>query len=294
MELAPASTDRSGRPTPRTLVSTRERPRRRGPALRRPPQRRPPPWPDPSTLLSPAGASVHPVDQAEGALIAQWQRARRRLDPRAPELAAFLLEANASLLQRTARHRARRLEPDDIAQSARVGLLTALSRFRPDRGVPFGPYAIHWIRKEVQRTVAAGDHQIAVPAHRLGDLAVIRRSDQADAGADLRRTVERHLSRATSDGLRTVLAVVPAGRATEAVEDASTIDLIEWQLAITRALGELPPRAAAAVRLRHGLGDGQPKTLRQIAGRLGISDHTVRSDLARAHQQLARLLAGGR
>lgn len=274
-------------------MSTRERPRRRRqPALRRPPQRRPPTGPDPDKLIRSAPVPEDPVARAEGVLIAQWQRAHRCSDPRAPDLVTFLLEANASLLQRTARHRARRLESDDIAQAARVGLLTALARFRPGGGAPFGPYAIHWIRKEVQRTVAAGDYPIAVPAHRLGDLALIRRAGQANPEqADGQVTVDLHMSEETATGLRAVLTVVPADQAPEPVEETSTIDRIEWQLAITRALGELPPRAACAVRLRYGLHDGHPKTLRQIAAQLGISDYTVRSDLARAHQQLSRHLA---
>ena len=232
------------------------------------------------------------VSAAEGALIGEWQRRRRVGDPSAGELAQFLIEANRSLLARTWRRRARRLDRSDLDQAAHLGLLTALERFRPGRGVPFGPYALTWIRKEKQRTVAAGDFPIAVPSHRLADLDRAGRSDAVHrARTDAQLAAELQISRATAAGLRTVVTMRPPDAVSEPIDPADEIAQAELRIAVAEALTHLTPREVRVVELRYGLRDGRLRTLRQVAAELGVSDFTVRADLARAHERLARRLA---
>ena len=42
-------------------------------------------------------------------------------------------------------------ERDDCIQAGMLGLIRAVQKFDPDKGVEFSTYAIHWIRKEVNR-----------------------------------------------------------------------------------------------------------------------------------------------
>lgn len=233
------------------------------------------------------------VERAESSLIEQWQSTQRRGDapPSASGLVEFLIEANMSLLVRTTWRRARQLDRADLEQAARVGLLEALRRFRTGRGAPFGPYAITWIRKEQQRTVASGDHPIAVPPHRLGDLAAVRHATQSPAQTDAEIAAALELSPQAVAGLRQVLAITPPTHLADHAHKADIIGEAEMRLTIEAALSKMPARTAEIVRLRYGLHDGEPRTLRKIAANLGVSDHTVRSELARAHRHLARHLA---
>lgn len=233
------------------------------------------------------------VERAESSLIEQWQSMQRRGDapPSASGLVEFLIEANMSLLVRTTWRRARQLDRADLEQAARVGLLEALWRFRTGRGAPFGPYAITWIRKEQQRTVASGDHPIAVPAHRLGDLAAVRHATQSPAQTDAEIAAALELSPQAVAGLRQVLAITPPNHLTDHADKADIIGEAERRLTIEAALSKVPARTAEIVRLRYGLRDGEPRTLREIAASLRVSDHTVRSELARAHRHLTRHLA---
>src|SRR5258708_5517020 len=80
-------------------------------------------------------------------LFERWQRDK---DPRAREsLVELYLPLARSL---AARYRGRGREPfDDLLQVASLGLLKALDRFDPDRGVAFSSYAVPTILGELRR-----------------------------------------------------------------------------------------------------------------------------------------------
>ena len=45
---------------------------------------------------------------------------------------------------------------DEAAQVAAIGLLVALEKYDPDRGVPFWPFAVPWVRSELELWVGHG------------------------------------------------------------------------------------------------------------------------------------------
>src|SRR5437870_12835301 len=63
-----------------------------------------------------------------------------------------LVEAHLGLAEYLARRFSNRGEPlDDLVQVASVGLLKAVDRFEPDRGVEFSTYATHTVVGELKR-----------------------------------------------------------------------------------------------------------------------------------------------
>jgi RNA polymerase sigma-B factor len=69
-----------------------------------------------------------------------------------PELRAALVERYLPLARSIARRYARGAEPlEDLVQVASVGLLKALERFDPERGVAFSSFAVPTIAGEVRR-----------------------------------------------------------------------------------------------------------------------------------------------
>jgi RNA polymerase sigma-B factor len=69
-----------------------------------------------------------------------------------PQLREALVERYLPLARSIARRYARGAEPlDDLVQVASVGLLKALDRYSPDRGVAFSSYAVPTIAGEVRR-----------------------------------------------------------------------------------------------------------------------------------------------
>jgi RNA polymerase sigma-B factor len=235
---------------------------------------------------------VGAVQAAEAELITQFQRARYFDLPEAAEMADFLVRSNASLVRRAVRReRTRRVDVAELEQAATVGLLVALRRFRPVAGAPFAAYAHHWMRKELQRCVAAAGFGLAVPANRAGLLrgAAAQLSEKPgleDAGL----ASAMHVSTATAAGLRTVLEVHSLAAGQEAsVPD--TVDGVVNRAGVDAALQRLDPMTRAIVRMRYGFDGAGSRSHRQIARLLGISDFTVRHRLRKAHDVLRRLLS---
>ena len=231
------------------------------------------------------------VELAEAALIARWQLARLSNDAAAARQEAdFLVRVNRSLVGRAVRrYRLFRLSREDLVQAGQLGLLQALERFDPARG-RFAAYATYWIRKEAQRSLAAGEFSVAIPAHLPGRLVAIR-SYAPEEGA-----IGLGLSPGVARSLRSVLEAValtesggePVGTNVGSVSTDDVFEKVELDLALSSAVGSLDKRLRDVVVLTHGLADDQPRSTRQVAALLGVSDFTVRSRLARAH----RLLAG--
>jgi RNA polymerase primary sigma factor len=75
-------------------------------------------------------------------------------------------EANLKLVVSiVSRSRASALPLSDRIQDGNLGLLEAVERFDPDRGVRFSTYAVWWIRHMVNRSAQNNGRTVRVPAH---------------------------------------------------------------------------------------------------------------------------------
>ncbi len=69
-----------------------------------------------------------------------------------------LAEANFQLVLETApKYTGRGLELLDLAKAGNAGLVVAIEKFKPDRGVDFPTYAGQWIKQQILRSLS--DHQ---------------------------------------------------------------------------------------------------------------------------------------
>jgi RNA polymerase sigma factor (sigma-70 family) len=113
-----------------------------------------------------------------------------------------LVLAHEGLAQWVARrYRGRGLDPDDLAQEARLGLLRAGARFDPARGVAFATYAPWWVRRTVQDAIrrAARAEAARAGARRPGVAAPVPGLPE---GAERVRACLRRLSAAEAAVLR--------------------------------------------------------------------------------------------
>ncbi len=196
----------------------------------------------------------------------------------------------------------------ELLQQGNLGLIRAVARFDPRRGLRFSTYAMWWIRHEVGRYLAQRIHTVRVPLHVKGRARQVER-----ARAELRRqfagvepTLEQIAERAeleTEEVERTIAAVTarcepfelargedrrrPADYLVDlgAPDPVATTDLRRFNARLDELLAELPDREAAIVRARFGL-DGAPRTLQEVAGMLGLSRERVRQLEARALRRM--------
>lgn len=75
------------------------------------------------------------------------------------------------------------VDRDELTQEGFVGLLRALQRYEPERGVPFWAYAVWWVRQAMQHVVSNLSRPIVLSDRALRQLArmkdVQRRFEQA-------------------------------------------------------------------------------------------------------------------
>ncbi|MEH1123192.1 SigB/SigF/SigG family RNA polymerase sigma factor [Micromonospora sp. CPCC 206061] len=206
-----------------------------------------------------------------------------------------------------ARHLARRYRDrgesiDDLVQTATLGLIKAVDRFDPDRGVDFAAFAIPTILGELKRHFRDKAWTVRVP-RRLQEL----RMAISDANATLNQTLGRsptvaevaaHLNVTEEDvldgieGARAYAARSLSSRETGEDHALSLGDLIgsddpgyeatEARMALSEAMTTLPDRERRIVILRF-YGN---LTQVQIAEQVGISQMHVSRLLSRAFAHL--------
>ena len=221
-----------------------------------------------------------------------------------------LIESNLRLVVALARRHARAgVDPLDLVQEGNIGLMEAAGRFDPARGVRFATYAGWWIRSSMRRAMAAESGPIRLP-DRVLDAIVRVRAAERELEQRLRRTPtlaevarESGLTEAAVDTARRAArppveldAPVADGEATVAdlLEDPSLADPTgpvagdEELAALAAALDALDERPRTVVSLRFGLGDAEPATLGDVAGRLRLSRERVRQVESGALRSLAR------
>lgn len=185
-----------------------------------------------------------------------------------------LIEHYASLATRIARSMnvpvGAVVGPDDLESAAFVGLVDAVDRFEPDRGVPFEAYASLRIRGAVFDEV-----------RRVDDLGRADRRRQREAQA---QGEEGFSFRVLS-----LDELIEQGYHGEEQEDeiAERYDAEDLRMRVRSAMACLPPRQREVLEQYYG----QSLTLRETGLRMGVSEARACQLHGRAIQNLRRELA---
>ncbi len=224
-------------------------------------------------------------------------------DPGRPALRGKLVTGYLPVVVHIARRFAGRGEPvDDLEQAGTVGLLNAVDRFDPGRGIDFLSYAVPTITGEIRRHFRDRTWSMRVP-RRLKDLqssingAVGPLSQElgraprpseiaARLGIPVEEVVEgldaQQAYRSSS------LDELVAGADTPLTDTLGSVDVeldtVEYRQTLAPLLDELPERERTILLLRF-FGN---LTQTQIADRVGISQMHVSRLLAQTVAQLRR------
>lgn len=244
---------------------------------------------------------------------AQRDELRRKFvefaETRSPRTRDELIEAHLGLAEYLARRFSNRGEPlDDLTQVASVGLLKAVDRFDPTRGVEFSTYATHTIVGELKRHFRDKGWAVRAPRRmqelylRLGRIVStlsqeLGRSPTIPELAAEAQVSEEEVLEALEAGqayrFASLDAPSPGGDEGDTMssqlgeEDAGMIDA-EHRVALSPLLAQLPKREQVILHLRFFEG----LTQSGIAERLGISQMHVSRLLARSLAQLRSAAEG--
>lgn len=226
----------------------------------------------------------------------------RYAETREPVLRDELVAAHLGLAEYLARRFANRGEPlDDLVQVASIGLLKAIDRFEPDRGVEFSTYATHTIVGELKRHFRDKGWAIRAP-RRMQELYLRLGKVVAGLGQELGRSPTiAELAAEVEVSEEEVLEALEAGQAyrfasldappAEGEGDSlaarlgtedTELDEVEVRATLSPLLARLPRREQLILQLRFF--DGLTQS--EIASRLGISQMHVSRLLARSVAQL--------
>ena len=213
-----------------------------------------------------------------------------------------LVTTHMGLAEYLARRFTNRGEPlDDLLQVASLGLLKAVDRFDPERGLEFSTYATPTIVGELKRHFRDKGWAVRVPRRvqelhlRLGAVVStlsqeLGRSPTIPEIANAAKVSEEEVVEAIEAGhaYRFTSLDAPAGGEDESalahqlgVEDQGLVDS-EHRVALSPLIARFPPRERMILHLRFFEG----MTQSEIATRLGISQMHVSRLLARSLAQL--------
>ncbi len=223
----------------------------------------------------------------------------RRIEDGDSEARDHMVRANLRLVVNIARsYTGKGLGLQDLIAEGNLGLLRAVEGFDPSMNTRFSTYASYWIKQSIKRAVINTGKTIRIPAY-MNELLVKWRRATAKLQDDLGRAptqeevaLNLNLPRKKLAIIRKAIRIYNASPQLDQTETGRSIDetLMDEssptpEANIVRAddlhqvmelLETMDKREASVLRLRFGLDGEEPKTLKEIGDRLGLTRERVR------------------
>lgn len=220
-----------------------------------------------------------------------------------------LIVSNLRLVVHIAKwYRNRGLSFLDLIQEGNLGLMKAVGKFDHTLGFKFSTYATWWIRQAITRAIADHSRTIRVPTPMLEaarDLKRIKQEYMQEHGTppslemlsqltempimkikkvenvfEYTTSLERPLS---DDGEETISDLIADESSLSPTKETFRVFLAEE---LDRALNHLDEREKMILKLRYGLEDGHPRTLKDVSNVFNLTRERVRQIEIRAIEKL--------
>jgi len=242
-----------------------------------------------------------PVDATRGelqSLVEKGRAARKRLTVSNLRLVVSIAK----------RYMNRGLSFLDLIQEGNMGLMKAVEKFDYTRGYKFSTYATWWIRQAITRAIADQSRTIRVPVHMIETVRELNRIKREYIQAHGAAPTLEDLSQLTGMSIDKIKKVESVSQYTASLErpigeeDEDTLgDFIEdpsspsptketfrmfLREQLARALDQLDEREREIIKLRYGLEDGHPRTLKDVSLKFNITRERVRQIEIKAIEKL--------
>lgn len=226
-----------------------------------------------------------------------------------------MVRANLRLVVNIARsYVGKGLSLQDLIEEGNLGLLRAVEGFDPNMNTRFSTYASYWIKQSIKRALVNTAKTIRIPAYMVELLAKWRRATnrlQDELGRPpSHEEIARYmgLPRKKLNIIKKAIRVYNALPQPDPDDEGWSIDEIVMDSRcktpdtemvetddlqqVMELLDKMDPREAAVLRMRFGLDNEEPKTLKEIGERLGLTRERVRQIENEALAKLCESLCG--
>jgi RNA polymerase primary sigma factor len=252
-----------------------------------------------SGLFSPLESYLREINETPLLTAEEEKELAYRIEEGDPEARDHLVRANLRLVVNTARsYTGKGLPLQDLIEEGNLGLLRAVEGFDPSMNTRFSTYASYWIKQSIKRGLTNTAKTIRLPAYMVELLTKWRRATaelQEELGrAPTEDEVARrlNLSKKKLAIIKKAIRIYNSAPQSDQVDSGYSFDesLMDTQARTPDAdlcqtddlkqvldlLETLDQREAAVLRMRFGLDDDEPKTLKEIGERLGLTRERVR------------------
>ncbi len=191
------------------------------------------------------------------------------------------------------------------------GLLKAVKKFDPDKGVKFISYAVWWIRQTVLQALAEQTRSVRIPLNQNSNLVKLSRTETALTQLLGRSPTDQEIAEEMDEPVETVRALrrvaaselsldAPVDRGdrdsasfgerfagAEAEDIEETVESQARREFLDRMFEKyLTERERKILYLYYGLDDGEERTLEEIGSLLGVTRERIRQIRNRAFEKL--------
>jgi RNA polymerase primary sigma factor len=191
------------------------------------------------------------------------------------------------------------------------GLLKAVKKFDPDKGVKFISYAVWWIRQTVLQALAEQTRSVRIPLNQNSNLVKLSRTETALTQILGRTPTDQEIADEMGEPVETVRALrrvaaselsldAPIDRGdrdsasfgerfagAEAEDIEETVESQAQREFLDRMFEKyLTERERKILYLYYGLDDGEERTLEEIGSLLGVTRERIRQIRNRAFEKL--------
>ena len=266
----------------------------------------------PNVVQSPLETYLREINETALLTADEEKELARAIEAGDTEARDRMVRANLRLVVNIARgYTGKGLALQDLIEEGNLGLLRAVEGFDPTMNTRFSTYASYWIKQSIKRALVNTAKTIRIPAYMAELLTKWRRATNKLTDELGRAPTQDEiakflgLSKKKLAIIKKAIRVASAGSQADQGEDGWSIEEmltdsrsrgadevlgeVDDLKQVMHLLEKMDPREATVLRMRFGLNDEEPKTLKQIGECLGLTRERVRQI---ENEALAKLSEG--